>query len=355
MNAIVNETRTATRATPHPTHKLKWLLKREMWEHRGGFLWAPIISGAIFLLFTILGGGTGQIAFSRQGGKTIDFDGQQVPLSQVDWDRLLASASPDDLVKFGEAVNVITLMSAFWPLVVFAFAVFFYLLGSLYDERRDRSVLFWKSMPVSDGQTVLSKALTALVVAPLIATVIAVAVMLAFGIIVSIFIAINGGNPLTIYWAHLRPLQLLGVMFGGWPIYILWALPTAGWLMLCSAWAKSKPFLWAVALPILAGVLVSWFGLFGGRNASDGLSDGWFWQHVVARLLTGTWPGSHLLGYAGTEQLKALDRSPEAMYSLDGVTYGVHLLAKPELWIGVVAGIAMMFAAVYLRGRRDDA
>ncbi len=355
MNAIVNEARVPARVAPHPTHKLKWLLRREFWEHKGGFLWAPLVSGAIFLFFTLLGGGTGQFVFNRHGGKIVDFDGQQVPLSQVDWNRLLAGASAEDMRQYAEAVNLVTLMSALWPLVVFAFVVFFYLLGSLYDERRDRSVLFWKSLPVSDGQTVLSKALTALVVAPLIATAIALLAMLGFGLIISGFIALNGGNPFTMYWSQLRPLHLLGAMLAGWPVYILWALPTVGWLMLCSAWAKSKPFLWAVALPVMAGVLVSWFGLLGGRNAHDGVGDGWFWQHVVARLLTGTWPGSHLLGFAGTPYLDRLDDSPKALYGLDGVIGGLHLFTTPALWIGAIAGILMILAAVRLRRWRDDA
>ena len=138
MNAITHDTRIAAPATPHPTHKLKWLLKREFWEHKGGFLWAPLIAGAVFLFFTLLGGGTGQFLFSRHGGRVINFDGQEVPLSQVDWDKMLATASPDDLRQMGEAINGITLMSAFWPLVVFGFVVFFYLLGSLHDERKER-------------------------------------------------------------------------------------------------------------------------------------------------------------------------------------------------------------------------
>ena len=352
MNAIVNETRAPMQATqPHQTHKLKWLLKREFWENKGGFLWAPLITGAIFLLFTILGGGTGQFMLSRNGAKVMDFEGQQIPLSQVDWDKLIASASAKDLEQYAQVVNGFTLISGMWPLIVFGFVVFFYLLGSLYDERKDRSVLFWKSMPVSDGLTVTSKLLTALVVAPVIAALIAFAVMLATGIVLSIFIAINGGNPFTIYWAHLQPLKLLMAMFGWLPVYAFWALPTAGWLMLCSAWAKSKPFLWAVLVPILAGVLVVWFGIFSSGN--DG--DGWFWEHIVARALTSAWPGSHLLGYAGTDYFERLDDSPNALYGLDGVLGGLHLFTMPSLWIGALAGAAMIYAAIRLRRWRGEA
>ena len=351
MNAIVNETRAPVQVTqPHQTHKLKWLLKREFWEHKGGFFWAPLITGAIFLFFTLLGGGTGQFMLSRNGAKVMDFDGQQIPLSQVDWDKLIAAASPKDLEQYAQVVNGFTLISGMWPLMVFGFVVFFYLLGSLYDERRDRSVLFWKSMPVSDGLTVASKLITALVVAPVMASLIAFAVMLATGLILSIFILINGGNPFTIYWSHLEIGQLIGGTFGWLPVYAFWAMPTAGWLMLCSAWAKSKPFLWAVLVPLLSGVVVTWFGFF-----NDDDNSGWFWEHIVARLLTSAWPGSHILGYVGTPHLQRLDDSPNALFGLDGVIYGFNLFAMPSLWIGVVAGAAMIYAAIRLRRWRDDA
>ena len=349
MNAIVNDTRVPA-TEPHPTHKLKWLLKREFWEHKGGFFWAPLITGAIFLFFTILGGGTGQFMLNS-GGKSIDFEGRQIPLSQVDWDRLIAAASPKDLEQYAQVVNGFTLMSGLWPLMVFGFVVFFYLLGSLYEERRDRSVLFWKSMPVSDGLTVISKLITALVVAPVIAAVIALAVMLATGTILSIFIAVNGGNPFIIYWSQLDPLKLLGATFGWLPVYAFWAMPTAGWLMLCSVWSRSKPFLWAVLLPILAGVLVVWFGLFNSENGGGT----WFWKNIVARMLTSAWPGSHIVGYANTSHLQRLDDSPNALYGVDGVIGGLHLFATPALWIGVLAGAAMIYAAIRLRRWRDEA
>lgn len=356
MNAIVNETRAPGITAAHPTHKLKWLLKRELWEHRGGFIWAPLIAGIVSLFFTLVGGGIGQYAMHRYGGKIMYVDGKEVPLSQVDWNQLLTDASPEDLGKLGEAINLMTLMSSTWPLLVFAFVVFFYLLGSLYEERKDRSVLFWKSMPISDAQTVLSKLLTALVVGPLIALAITWLMMLATGLIASLFIAINGGNPFILYWSHLSPLKLFTATFGWLPVYVAWALPTAGWLMLCSAWAKRMPFLWAIMVPVFAGVAISTVnGIVDGFGGTRGHVVGeWFWQHVVLRVLTGTWPGSHLLGYLGTPHLQRLDRSPDALWGWDGVTTGLHLFASPQLWIGAIAGILMILAAIRLRRWRDE-
>ena len=353
MNATVdNVADSPRRAAPvvHKTHRFKWLLRREFWEHRGGFFWAPLIAGAVFLAFTLIGGGTGQMMFQRHGGKIVNIDGHEVPLSEVNWGEMISRASPDELSQLHDAINGMTLVSAAWPLMVFGFVVFFYLLGCLYDERKDRSVLFWKSLPVSDRDTVLSKLATALFVGPLLAAGVGIAVMLGFGIILSLFIALNGANPFTLYWAQLDPLRLLGSMLMWIPVYALWALPTAGWLMLCSAWAKSKPFLWAIVLPVIAGTLVTWFDLFDSIDVASN----WFWEHVVLRMLTSAFPGSHFLGYVGTEQLEHLDDTPDALFGLDGMIGGAHLLATPSLWLGAVAGIAMVLAAIRLRRWRDE-
>ena len=350
MNAVVDESRTPARVAPHPTHKFRLLLRREFWEHKGGLLWAPLVAGGIFLLFTLLGGGAGQMAFQRHGLKIVEIDGKHTPLSEVNWGQLIASASPDDLRQLKDVINGMTLMAAAWPLLVFGFVVFFYLLGCLYDERKDRSVLFWKSLPVSDRDTVLSKLVTALVVGPLLTVGLGVVVMLGFGLLATVFVLINGANPFTLYWAQLEPLLILRTLLAWIPLYMLWALPTAGWLMLCSAWARSKPFLWAILLPVFAGLLVSWFDLLRFAN----LESGWFWQHVVARLLTSAWPGSHMLGVIDNGHMQAMAERSGDLASFARVLSAPELLQSPSLWIGVVAGIAMIVGAIHLRRWRDE-
>ena len=95
---------------------------------------------------------------------------------------------------------------------------------------------------------------------------------------------------------------------------------------------------------------MSWFGLF--RKVQDGSA--WFWEHVVARVLLGTAPGSHLLGYVGTSYMDRLDDTPDALFGIKGMLVGSHLLATPALWIGAIAGIAMILAAIRLRRWRDE-
>jgi ABC-2 type transport system permease protein len=110
-------------------------------------------------------------------------------------------------------------------------------------------------------------------------------------------------------------------------------------------WARSKPFLWAVMIPIFAGIFVAWFDIMNLFN----LDTAWFWQHIVARALTSVFPGlwltaTHMNHFNGPEEIGSL-------LSLRN-TYAVF--ATPQLWIGAVAGIAMIFAAIKLRRWRDD-
>ena len=349
MNAVVD---TRADAPPpagashiHQTHRFRWLLRREFWEHKGGFFWAPLITGVVFLLFTLIGGGTGQYMFERHGGKIVNIDGHEVPLSEISWGEFLSKASPEDLRQLHDIINGSTLVSATWPVMVFGIVVFFYLLGCLYDERKDRSVLFWKSLPLSDRDTVLSKAASALLVAPTIAILVAIACMFAFMVMLSGFVLLHNGNPVTLLWGPGSPLSNAGLMLSMIPIYALWALPTAGWLLLCSAWSRSKPFLWAILIPVFAGTFISWFD---AMNLFQ-LDSAWFWKNIVARGLLSVFPGTWIdVMNLGAMTGKEVPRHAAILQS----TYGV--LATPNLWLGAVAGIAMIVGAIRLRRWRDE-
>jgi ABC-2 type transport system permease protein len=328
-----------------PLGKFKWLLKREYWENRGGFLRAPLVAGGISLLLTVMAIIAGLFAAHRaaaNGGLHID----GVNVNGLDLGMLSRQMSPEDIVKLGEGMNFTLLLSSTWPFIVLGFVVFFYCLGALYDDRRDRSVLFWKSLPLSDTQTVLSKLVSAVVIAPVLATLAAILTMFGFIVIISIVVLAHGGNPVTLIWVPSNPFTLIAGMLCWMPVYALWALPTVGWLLLCSAWAKSKPFLWAVMLPVFAGVVVSWFGLM----KLFALDAGWFWAHVVGRLLLGTLPGIEVAYQARSTQGQSLQSV------LDGFTPADQLaaLASPQLWIGAIAGVLFIAAAIWLRQRRDE-
>ncbi len=256
-----------------PLGTLRWLLKREYWENRGGFLYAPLIAGLISLVMSTVGIAFGLFALNRAARNgALHVDGESVNVNGLDLALLTRNIDGKDLADLGNGLDLTLVLSSAWPFLVLAFVVFFYCLGALYDDRRDRSILFWKSLPLSDTQTVLSKVISALVVAPLIAVIAGIITMFGFMLIISIVALMHGGSPMALIWGPASPLTLAAGHLSWIPVYALWALPTAGWLLLCSAWAKSKPFLWAVMLPLFAGVIVSTTKIM----PLFGLTTGWF-------------------------------------------------------------------------------
>ena len=228
-----------------------WLLKREYWEHRGGFYWAPIWVSGIMLLLTVLGIIAAEGASSR-------FEIR----SGIHWDELAAHLSKGDFVHAGMGLDVAYVALAGLLCVVLFFVLFFYLLGALYDDRRDRSVLFWKSLPVSDTATVLSKVAAAVLLAPLISFLVATVAYVALLVVVGIWTLFHGLNPLPAIAAS-HTLGLFWRMLLTLPVDALLALPTVGWLLFWSAYARSKPFLWAVLVPLFAFIANSWIGMMG--------------------------------------------------------------------------------------------
>lgn len=333
-------------APVHPTHKFKLLLQREFWEHKGGFFWAPMVAGGIFLLLSLMGFGVGEMA-ARRAASSGKFNVDGMNINGLDLGALTTKMGPEEIKHLAGGIDLSLFMASSWPFMVLAFVVFFYCLGALYDERKDRSVLFWKSLPLSDSETVLSKVASAILVAPLLATAAALATMLGFMILASLAVMVHGGNPITLLWGPGSPLSVATHLVASIPVYALWALPTVGWLMLCSAWARSKPFLWAIMIPVFSGIFVTWFDLMKMFN----LESTWFWKNVVARMLLSVMPGS----WFDAAHFENIDvKGPESISQLINLQATYSVLLTPQLWIGVVAGAAMIFVAIRLRRWRDE-
>ncbi len=344
MNAVV-ETRSPV-AAPHATSTFKLLLKREFWEHKGGFFWAPLVAGAIGLLMTIMAIAVGEVAM-RRAARSGELHIEGVQVNGLDLGMLTQKLKPEDMQHVAGGVDLSLFMSASWPLIALAFVVFFYCLGALYDERKDRSVLFWKSLPLSDRDTVLSKAASALLVAPALALLAAVATMLGFMLVLTVVVLLHGGDPVQLLWGPGSPLSVMSQFLAALPVYALWALPTVGWLLLVPAGARSKPILWALMIPLFAGLFVSWFDLM---QVFD-LETTWFWKNIVARLLTSVFPGS----WMDVAQFEHIDvDGPAAFRNLISLKAMYSTLLTPQLWLGAAAGAAMIFGAIRLRRWRDE-
>ena len=346
MNAVVETTR-APVAAPHATHKFKLLLRREFWEHKGGFFWAPLVAGGISLLLTIMAIIVGEVV-ARKAVAAGKFDGDSnVMVNGLDLGKITSKMGAEEMQHLAGGIDLSMLAASSWPFIVLAFVVFFYCLGALYDERKDRSVLFWKSLPLSDRDTVLSKVASATLVAPALAVGAALLTMFGFLLVISVVALLHGGNPLTLVWGPGSPLRMTSLLVASIPVYALWALPTVGWLLLCSAWSRSKPFLWAIMIPVFAGIFVAWFDLMQAFN----LETVWFLKNVVARMLFSVVPGSWI--DAATFDHGNFD-GPAAVSNLLSLKTTYSTLLAPQLWIGAAAGAAMIFGAIRLRRWRDE-
>jgi ABC-2 type transport system permease protein len=312
------------------------LIRREFWEHKS--LWiAPLVwVGLIVLFFTwgVIQAGDNHHARMMLDAQTID----QMNLSdheRREMERAMSMpAESRDTIFAGSFLAIFTLISVFMTIVVF-----FYLIDCLYTERKDRSVLFWKSLPISDTEVVLSKLAVAMIVVPL--GVILLSAILQSLLYVIVWLRLHGSvigevMPDWSFGAWLRSqVVALGVTLGG----VLWYAPIAAYLLLLSAWAKNKVFLWAVLPPIALPVLEK---VFLGTN------------HIAEFL------GRRFAGYI--DELRLDTNAFEAGNSghlppVSEVYDAFHLstlFMSTELWLGVAAAAALVFVTIRIRRYRDD-
>jgi ABC-2 type transport system permease protein len=293
-------------------------VRREIWEHRA--LWiTPLVVAGVLLLVSAFGG----VNMSGHGGFWIGtHDG-----AQVDHSSITPPPAIHQLIVSGLIVSLTVVQ-----LLALGVVVFFYLLDCLLAERRDKSILFWKSLPLSDGQVVASKALTALVVAPLFVLVVSSVMALLSMAILSLRM-----SDLPFHaWSFPAWLDVQGVLLGFVPMIVLWYLPIAGYLMVVSVWVRKNAFLWAILPP--AGLLA--------------IEEIVMSSHNVANFL-----GDRLGGYldvVNPADLRHLDQhTPD---NVVGAAYGLmgQVFADWRIWVSALCGLALMYAAIRIRRYRDE-
>jgi ABC-2 type transport system permease protein len=218
-----------------------------------------------------------------------------------------------------------------WLLLITAFLVgVFYSLDALYGERRDRSILFWKSLPVSDLTIVLSKAAIPLVVLPALVVVITAVTNLVMLLLNTAILLLGGTNPIAL-WRQVPLFQMELVLIYGVAVLALGQAPLFAWLLMVSAWARRTVFLWAL-LPLLA-ISVAEKLVFDTT-------------HFLAML------GNRLIG-GSTDAFSFITPSGAPVdphfIPLSQITPG-SFFGKPDLWIGLA--FAALFLAVAVRLRR---
>jgi ABC-2 type transport system permease protein len=283
------------------TRPLYWSVRRELWENRSIYI-VPLIVAA----FEVIGFAISTIGLAERRRAVLLLD----PAHQR-----AAIEQPYDLAAM--------------MMIFIAFIVgVFYCLDALHGERRDRSILFWKSLPVSDLTTVLSKATIPLVVLPLVAFAIIVCVHVIMVLQTGVVLIFHGMSPAST-WAHFPVFQNWLVLLYGLVAIALWHAPIYGWLLLVSGWARRATFLWAV-LPIIAIQI--------------------FEKITFNTSYFGSLVKNRLMGFA-PDAFDFHGHSHPTIDSLAQLTPGRYL-SSPGLWIGLVFAAAFLAAAVRLRRYR---
>jgi ABC-2 type transport system permease protein len=244
-------------------NRLMALVRREFWENKGAFRTTPLVIGGLFLAAMVMF----LITFNH-------FDNEFQSLKE-----LLRFIAQQDVVLRDRILYAANLeISAIFASVL-AFVVFFYLLGSLYDDRKDRSILFWKSLPASDTLTLASKLLAAMVVAPFIFWVVYVITHIVIMALFAVVVMVLGENPWTLFLSLGSPFKAWSLVLLSYFAQSIWALPLYGWLMLVSAFAPRIPLLFAILPPVVLGVLELWIDFLKTFTLNDnlfGLFGHWF-------------------------------------------------------------------------------
>lgn len=283
-----------------------WLVRREFWENRAIWLIPAALGG--FLILAAL--------FGR-------IDASSVPL-QV----------PGGMVT---GVLLVAVGSTFYS--VMSIYSTWYLLDCLYADRRDRSVLFWKSLPVTDTATVMSKLVTALIVIPAVYFIAADLATLCMAFIISIRAGTGGALWQPFAWLQLQALWVYAIVTAA-----LWYLPVAGYLLVVSAWARRAVMLWSILPPIALILAERWF-----------LGTHLIAAQVVARLLNWV-PLAFHVDPAGPAWITTIvgGNTMQTPASIWGLINAGDFMASPATWVGVAIGAVLVVGAIQLRMRRVE-
>ena len=295
------------------------LIKRELWEHRSLYL-----TPAVIALLMSLGTVTGQATFSAFG--------HAVDLA------LLGGGNLGDNERAAAITVILSFVSVFFIIGMW-FLTIFYALDALYAERKDRSILFWRSIPCTDFETVLSKTLTALLVIPLITFAFVVATHLIVLLTSSIWISFQGADGGHMIWSA---APLLDNWLATLVVLIavpLWSSPFIGWFLFISAFTKRGPFMMAV-LPLLILPMLEKI-VFGSTVVAEAF-------YVRA------WQIPLFKGIDPTEFFDERNNSvPEAISLLDMMNLS-GFLTSGSFWVGIIVCGLFTTAAIYVRRYRDD-
>ena len=297
------------------------LIRREFWEHRSLYV-VPAILGLVLVLVEI----TGQVSISAFGTHI---------------DMALLGATNISANERGAAISAMLATSSILFVIAMLFIAVFYALDTLYAERKDKSILFWRSMPVTDAETVISKLITAVILIPLVTLAIIAASHIIMLVVTSIWIGLRGANAWHLIWSAVPLLDNWAATLIFVLALSLWLSPFVGWFLLVSAYTKRSPILMAV-LPIILLTMLERIIL--GSTL--------LWHAVTFRTA-----GIPIFRDHDFDSL--FSRGSLAEVAQDGISLVSMLdvgrfLASPGLWVGLVVCGLFVTAAIYVRRFRGD-
>jgi ABC-2 type transport system permease protein len=293
------ETQAVTSVTLIGTRPFYWSIRRELWEYRSIYL-APLAVAGLFFLGVLI--------------VSVNLPAHMRTLALLG-----AEEQHEALLRHYDFAAGVVMLVAFLISV-------YYALDALYGERRDRSILFWKSLPVSDLTTVLSKATVALIIVPLFAF--AVTVVLQFLMLVwSSVILAASGLSVSMLWFHVSPFQnWVMLLYHLVTVHMLWYAPIYSYLLLISAWARRAPFLWVVLPPLAIAALEKI--IFNSAH--------------FAKFIAYRFGGPEKFSFPSKLNMDAMmSQNPGKFFS------------SPGLWLGLLAAGAFLVLAARLRRYRD--
>ena len=297
------------------------LIKRELWEHRSIFV-TPVAIASIVTL-----GVMAMLVFASGFAAELD----------------IAIFGAQNLAGAAERKAVLTgfFIGTSWVfLIALAVLTVFYCLDSLYAERKDKSILFWRSLPVTDAETVVSKLIVAVAVIPLVFVLGIVVTHLINLVVMSIWVSMRGGDAGLLIWGSVPLIDnwlaaLVVILASG-----IWMSPLIGWFLFVSAFTKRSPLLMAFMPLILIGLLE---GII--------LKTHYFAENVFARgdgfpLIRAV----DLDEFFDEEQWRATENASSLLVHLDIVQF----MLSPATWAGILVCALLCFGAIYVRRFRDE-
>ena len=300
------------------------LVRREIWEHRSIWVTPAAVASVVTLLAIAM------VVAIAAFGEAIN----------ADIGKIADMTAPENVRRAALAASLIGNTSVF--LIAMWFLTVFYCLDALYAERKDKSILFWRSLPITDAETVISKLLVVFVAIPLATFAAIVVSHLLNLIIVSIWLATEGANPGRMIWGAVPLFDTWAAVLTVLIAIPIWLAPLLGWFLFVSAWAKRGPLLRAV-LPIAILPILEYI-FFKSRILGEA---------ILNRLRMDSIPLFDGIKYISFDEDELHSMLTENLSLISWLDYGAFV-SSVEVWAGLVVCGLFAAGAVYLRRYRDD-